>query len=101
MNKYLKIIAIIFLSLLLATTALARSRWWNCTSLTGGAEGALDAINGQNLFDGYRAIVITESYTYFYYLDADSGASESTPDVISPDTNAGDKRWLIVPVYTP
>ena len=99
MNKKFSIILLILLSLFLATSAIAKPRWWNCTCLTGGTEGCLDSINGKDLFDGYRAIVVTDSATYHYRLDVDSAAAESTPDVISPDLNAGDKRWLLVPIY--
>ena len=65
-------------------------------TLTGGVSGCLDAIDGALLADGDRAIVITTSSTYHYILDGDSGAAESSPDVISPDTNAGTKRWIMV-----
>jgi hypothetical protein len=30
-----------------------------------------------------------------YVLDADSAAAESSPNVIAPDANAGDKRWVL------
>lgn len=71
-----------------------------CSSLTGGGTGALDAIDGEDLEDGYAAIVIdaTNGKFYVYYLDADSGATESSPDVITPDLNAGDKRWILIPI---
>ena len=100
MNK-LKYILVFVLVLLLATSAFATPRWWNCTSLIGGAEGSLDSINGQNLFDGYRAIVTTTTQVYFYYLDDDSGAGESSPGTISPDLNAGDKRWILIQSIVP
>jgi hypothetical protein len=40
------------------------------------------------------AFVMESDLLYAYLLDADSGASESVPSVISPDTNAGTKRWI-------
>ncbi len=64
-------------------------------ALTGGAAGSLDAINGTNLLTNDGAYVITSSGFYFYYLNGSSGATESSPDVIAPDTNAGNKRWLL------
>lgn len=67
-------------------------------SLTGGGTGALDAIDGTLLVDGDAAIVQTDTTVYFYHLDATSGAAESSPDVIEPDTNGGDKRWIKVAI---
>lgn len=72
---------------------MARIVNYHCTALTGGAAGALDAIDGNALEDGYRAYVIVGGYFYVYYLDADFGGGESSPDVIVPDTNPGAKRW--------
>lgn len=100
MNK-LKYIISILLILLLFGSANAKVRTYTCNALTGGAEGALDAIDGQNLFDGDTAIVINSAGAYFYHLDDDSGAAESSPATISPDTNAGDKRWIRVAPYAP
>lgn len=67
-------------------------------ALTGGAEGALDRIDGAILNDGDGAMVIDSSNdkVYFYTLNASSGAAESSPDTISPDSNAGNKRWILV-----
>lgn len=72
-------------------------KWLPASSLTGGGEGALDAIDGSNVSDGDRAIVISD-LVYFYVLDAASGIIESPPNVISPDTNPGNKRWILVDV---
>lgn len=74
--------------------------WYPASALTGGAAGALDEIDGALLLDGDRAVVITSSLAYFYVLDDDSAAAESSPNVISPDDNAGDKRWLLAAAYT-
>jgi len=69
------------------------------TALTGGAVGALDAIDGAKLNDGDSAIVITSGGLFYpYRLNATSGAAESSPNVISPDANAGTKRWILIPV---
>jgi hypothetical protein len=73
-------------------------KWLPASSLNGGSEGSLDAIDGSNLSDGDRAIVIADQ-VYFYVLDADSGATESSPTIIAPDDNAGDKRWVLSAVY--
>lgn len=69
------------------------------TGLTGGADGDLDDIDGDLLSDGDAAVVTTSSAVYFYHLNATSGAAESSPDIIAPDTNPGNKRWELVSVY--
>jgi hypothetical protein len=68
---------------------------YHFTSLTGGASTALDSVDGDYLLDGDRAFLIIAGAFSVYYLDDDSGASESSPNVISPDTNAGTKRWIL------
>jgi len=65
-------------------------------SLTGGGANALDSIDGYSLENGDGAIVFTSGDTYIYTLDSTSGASESSPDVITPDNNPDSKRWLLV-----
>lgn len=69
---------------------------YRCASLIGGGAGALDSLDGANLQDLDSAIVFTVDTVYFHVLDDDSGAAESSPDVISPDSNAGNKRWILV-----
>lgn len=66
-------------------------------SLTGGGFGSLDSYNGTILVDGDVAIVFAGTNTYRYVMDIESGAAESSPDVIAPDTSPGSKRWLLVP----
>jgi hypothetical protein len=63
-------------------------------ALTGGGATALDGVDGASLIDGDRAFVMAGNVFYAYLLDADSGAGESSPAIISPDTNAGAKRWI-------
>jgi len=75
------------------------NNWYPVSVLSGGGTGALDALDGDALNDGDRAIVITTTYLYTYTLDATSGAAESSPDVIAPDSNPGTKRWLLTTVY--
>jgi len=65
------------------------------TALTGGTLDALDGIDGANLLDGDVAYVYVNGIKYEYVLDDDSGAAEDVPNVIVPDTNAGDKRWIL------
>ena len=78
---------------------MAVKRLYFATALTGGTEGALDNYDGANLRDLDAAVVVISNKVYFYSLDDDSGLAESSPDVISPDANAGDKRWILVSVY--
>jgi hypothetical protein len=56
---------------------------------------ALDGIDGSILNDGDVALAIENGAVHFYALDADSGATESSPEVISPNENAEDKRWIL------
>ena len=70
---------------------------FSCTALTGGTDGSLDNIDGSILSDGDIGYVVnaTDESVSVYTLDASSGDAESSPDIISPDTNAGTKRWIL------
>jgi microcystin-dependent protein len=63
--------------------------------INGGATDALDSQDGDTLYDGDFAFVLTNDKFYPYLLDEDSGETESSPDIIAPDTNPGDKRWKL------
>jgi len=65
------------------------------TSLIGGGAGSVDEIDGAGLADLDAAFVQVFGTFYPYTLDDDSGAAESSPLIISPDTNPGTKRWLL------
>jgi len=65
------------------------------TGLTGGEATKLDSIDGATLTDNDVAFVNVANVQYIYRLDADSGAAESSPNIIAPDTNPGTKRWLL------
>ena len=70
------------------------------TGITGGTATDLDGIDGDNLLDADMTFVTLTNVLYPYLLDDDSGAVESSPDIIAPDTNPGNKRWLLqTPVY--
>jgi FlaG/FlaF family flagellin (archaellin) len=69
--------------------------YYRMAALTGGTDDALDSVAGDALSDGDLARVITAAGEYRYILDADSAAAENSPLIISPDTNAGDKRWVL------
>ena len=74
------------------------SNFYGATGLIGGASGDLDNIDGTNLASGDGAFVVTSTALYVYYLNASSGAAESSPDIISPDANASNKRWILVDI---
>jgi len=74
------------------------SNFYPATGLIGGNEGDLDNIDGATLVDGDGAIVIINGNAYLYHLDATSGEAESSPLIISPDTNPGTKRWILSPM---
>jgi hypothetical protein len=65
-------------------------------ALTGGADGALDSLDGSLLKNGDAAYVVepVSRRTYIFTLDEDSAAAEDGFNVIAPDANAGDKRWV-------
>jgi hypothetical protein len=71
------------------------NNFYPATSLIGGASGALDSIDGATLGEGDGAFVITSDGIYVYYLNATSGETEDSPHIITPDTNAGTKRWIL------
>ena len=71
------------------------SNFYGATGLIGGTDGMLDDVDGTALADGDGAFVITDGIVYVYRLNATSGAGESSPAIISPDANAGDKRWIL------
>ena len=78
---------------------------YGAIALTGGTEGALDAIDGAILNNNDMAVVIVpgatagSSVSYTYNLNATSAAAESSPKIIAPDVNAGNKRWILQPPY--
>jgi len=74
--------------------------FWSKTGLTGGEATKLDSIDGADLQDGEVAHVFISDILYVYRLDVDSGAAESSPAIIAPDTNAGDKRWILQSYYS-
>ena len=68
---------------------------YTASSLTGGADGSLDSINGSLLNDGDLAIVTVGGRHYLYELDHDNSSAEASPWIISPDKNYGTKRWIL------
>jgi hypothetical protein len=79
---------------------MGRSLFW-ANTLTGGGDGALDAIAEENMEDGDLAICIdhVNEKVYCYTCESDSGVAESSPDVISPDGATSDKRWILIDIH--
>ena len=66
--------------------------------LTGGTAGCLDDLIHTNIGDGDMAFV-TESTTnekYVYTYEATNSDSPSSPDIITPISNSGNGRWVLV-----
>ena len=70
-------------------------------ALTTGASNSLDGIDGAVLGGDEMAFVCVSGNYYTYILDLDSAAEESSPDVIKPNTNYGDKRWILQAPISP
>ncbi len=71
------------------------SDFYGAVKLTGGIIGYLDAIDGAQLSDLDGAVVFAARDVSHYILDDDSGAAESVPNVVIPDSNPGTKRWVL------
>ena len=74
-------------------------------ALIGGGDGALDKIDGADLANGDVAVVAIRGLTNYgnfqaVYVNATVAGDESVPWVITPDSNAGDKRWVLVSANT-
>jgi len=61
----------------------------------GGGLGAVDKIDGAVLQDKDHFLVVTPTVFAPLSLDADSGLGENSPQIISPNVNPGDKRWIL------
>jgi hypothetical protein len=66
------------------------------TALTGGTASALDGIliTTPLLTDDFAFVVVGNVAT-MYNFDATSAAAESIPDIINPDGNTGNGRWIL------
>jgi hypothetical protein len=64
------------------------------TALTGGTSNSLDGIDGNALFGGELALVHTVAKElYVYQLNPTSAQAASSPSIIAPGANPGNKRW--------
>jgi len=73
--------------------------YYSAKDFIGGGADDLDFWDGADLNDDDRAIVSYNDRFYFYRLEASSGATENSPYVIAPDSNAGNKRWILQNPY--
>ncbi len=67
------------------------------TALTGGTTGCLDNIDGSLLGNQDMAVgtVLSTGVSRVYALNATSGATADGVYIITPATNAGNKRWIL------
>jgi len=80
---------------------MSGSWYFNYNGLVGGTESKLDSINGAVLKDSDFSLAFDGlGDAWFHALDSDSGAAESSPDVIAPDNNAANKRWILCGLFT-
>lgn len=74
-------------------------KFYGAITPTGGTTGALDAIDGATLNSGDFAFVnVSNGQTWKYVLNASSSLTEDSTyySVVTPDSNAGTKRWIRV-----
>jgi len=80
----------------LAATETGATTAYKRTLLTGGTTAALDGISGANLNENDFAFVLLGGSLYVYqYKDYGSAQSESSPDIIVPDTSPGNYAWQL------
>lgn len=88
-----RLLAVFLVIIMGACPGCVHAAWDICDALTGGADGAVDGIDGANLSDGDVVIAIVEdSGVYHYVVDGSCSACvESVPKLIIPDVNPGTK----------
>ncbi len=96
MKKYgLILMALMLLFLVAAPFADASVTVYKKTALTGGGGTALDGIDGAGLLASDMAFTTVSNVVYVHILDASNNSAESSPAIITPDTNPGVKRWIL------
>jgi hypothetical protein len=75
------------------------NNFYPATGIDSGVVGHLPTIDGTDLVDKDGALVIESSRALIYTLDEFSGEAVDPPNILSPDTNAGDKRWKLVQMF--
>jgi len=86
MKKYLKILTVVFLTLVFLNSAVAENKVRAYTCLTGGTTGCLDKLSVSAYTDGDISLVVgpnNNSYTYVFVAAATD--AESSPWYIRPD----------------
>jgi hypothetical protein len=77
------------------------NNFYPANGLANGQPEDLNAIDGANLQDKDGALVIEKDSAKLYTLDASSNAAQDLPRVVTPLTNAGTKRWILVKSFNP
>lgn len=73
------------------------SKIYGAVSITG-TTGAMKSIDGDDLSDLDMCFTLDSGTLRIYQLDEDSALPESSPSVVAPTDNAGDKRWILQPM---
>ena len=100
--KKIRLILLVLCLMLIGTvsTEAANNFYW-ATCLSGGGD-CLDGIDGAGLVDGDGGIVLRDNsgtYEGYFYRLEDTAETESSPNVIAPAKNAGNKRWRLVNIH--
>lgn len=64
-------------------------------SLTGGTSTSTDGVNGDDLIDGDICFTYISEKEYEYKVDDDLAGTEKSPYILNPDTNPGNKSWVL------
>ncbi len=76
----------------------AATKMYGRITLTGGTK-SVDNIPYANLVDGDLCITVNSSKEFYLHrFESSSSAGESPPDIITPDDQAGNGRWELVPL---
>jgi hypothetical protein len=95
MMKRATIGIVVLFIMAMALSAHAVTTVYTKTALTTGTATSLDGIDGAVLNGGDMAMVTFANVVYFYILDASNSSAESSPDLITPNSNPGTKRWVL------
>lgn len=91
------IILLSCLTILIASPALGKNWTRGAVSgITGGVSGYLDSFDGLSLQNGDSAVYMSSNGLYVWYLNSTCNLTEAAPFVVSPDSNAGTKRWILI-----
>ena len=89
-----KLLITILMVLSFASDGVCANKTYTFSSLNSGA-GSIKYKDGADLANGDMAIVGGDGLGSFYELNATSAAAESSPNILAPTTNAGNKRWIL------